>query len=92
MFIPKVKSAAIEKIYAAINEAFPEHLARCRAVLRQKSVSATGEGIRETAHEVKGFIEELGGEASFWQDPSLPHGLWPREWQISKDPHRLWDV
>jgi acetylornithine deacetylase/succinyl-diaminopimelate desuccinylase-like protein len=62
----------MEKIYAAIDKAFPEHLERCRAFLRQKSISATGEGIRETAEWVRSFIEGLGGKASFWGNPSFP--------------------
>jgi len=60
------------KVHAAIDEAFPEHLERCRAFLRQKSISATGEGIGETAQIVKSFIEEIGGEVMFWGDPSAP--------------------
>ncbi len=62
----------LEKIYAAIHEAFPEHLERCRSFLRQKSISATGEGIRETAEMVKSFIEELGGTVSLWGNSSSP--------------------
>jgi acetylornithine deacetylase/succinyl-diaminopimelate desuccinylase-like protein len=62
----------MKKIHGAIEEAFPEHLDICRAFLRQKSVSVTGEGIRETADLVKGFIQELGGEASLQGDPSFP--------------------
>lgn len=60
------------QIHRAIKEAFPEHLERCRAFLRQRSISATGEGILETAEMVKGFIEEIGGEASFEGNPSFP--------------------
>jgi acetylornithine deacetylase/succinyl-diaminopimelate desuccinylase-like protein len=62
----------LHKVYTAIDEAFPEHLERCRAFLRQKSISATGEGIKETAERVKSFIEEIGGEVGFWGDPSAP--------------------
>jgi acetylornithine deacetylase/succinyl-diaminopimelate desuccinylase-like protein len=62
----------LHKVYTAIDEAFPEHLDRCRAFLRQKSISATGEGIKETAERVKSFIEEIGGEVGFWGDPSAP--------------------
>jgi len=62
----------LEKNYTAIDEAFPEHLERCRAFLRQKSVSATGEGIRETAEWVRSFIEEIGGEVSLWGNPFSP--------------------
>jgi len=62
----------LHKVHEAIDEAFPEHLDRCRAFLRQKSISATGEGIRETAQMVKSFIAEIGGEVTCWGDPSAP--------------------
>lgn len=52
----------LQKVHAAIDESFSEHLERCRAFLRQKSISATGEGIQETAQIVKSFIEEIGGD------------------------------
>jgi acetylornithine deacetylase/succinyl-diaminopimelate desuccinylase-like protein len=68
----KMNEHTLQKIHAAIDEAFPEHLERCRAFLRQKSISATGEGIRETAQMVKSFIEEIGGEVTLWGDPSAP--------------------
>jgi acetylornithine deacetylase/succinyl-diaminopimelate desuccinylase-like protein len=69
---PKMNEHTLHKVYTAIDEAFPEHLERCRAFLRQKSISATGEGIKETAERVKSFIEEIGGEVGFWGDPSAP--------------------
>ena len=72
MQMAKAKQIPLEKIHNAIDEAFPEHLKRCRNFLRQKSVSATGEGIRETAEWLKDFIESLGGEASFWGNSSFP--------------------
>jgi acetylornithine deacetylase/succinyl-diaminopimelate desuccinylase-like protein len=64
--------AEIERIHAAIDMAFPEHLERCRTFLRQKSISTTGEGIVETAQWVCSFIEEIGGEATLWGNPSFP--------------------
>jgi acetylornithine deacetylase/succinyl-diaminopimelate desuccinylase-like protein len=72
LFISKQKRATLEKIYVTIDRVFPEHLETCRAFLRQKSVSATGEGIRETAEWVRRFIQQLGGEATFWGNPSFP--------------------
>jgi acetylornithine deacetylase/succinyl-diaminopimelate desuccinylase-like protein len=72
MLMAKAKPSALERIHGAIDEVFPEHLERCRTFLRQKSVSVTGEGIRETAAWLKDFIEALGGEASFWGNPSFP--------------------
>jgi acetylornithine deacetylase/succinyl-diaminopimelate desuccinylase-like protein len=68
----KAASSRLEKIYTAIDDRFPEHLEQCRAFLRQKSVSATGEGIRETAQWVGSFIQEVGGEVTFWGNPSFP--------------------
>ena len=72
MFMPKPNKTPLEQVYGAIDRAFPDHLEKCRAFLRQKSVSATGEGIRETAEWVRGSIEVLGGEATFWGDPAFP--------------------
>ncbi|MCX8119084.1 MAG: M20/M25/M40 family metallo-hydrolase [Desulfobacterota bacterium] len=65
-------SALIRRIHDHIDENFTEHLERCRAFLRQKSVSATGEGIRETARIVREFIREIGGEAEFHGDEDFP--------------------
>jgi acetylornithine deacetylase/succinyl-diaminopimelate desuccinylase-like protein len=62
----------LQKVHAAIDEVFPAHLERCRAFLRQKSISATGEGIVETAQMVKSFIEEIGGTVVLWGKPSSP--------------------
>ncbi|UCG63458.1 MAG: M20/M25/M40 family metallo-hydrolase [Deltaproteobacteria bacterium] len=72
MYRETIPAPRVEKIYAAINRGFPEHLEQCRAFLRQKSISATGEGIRETAEWVRHSIEELGGEVDFWGNPSFP--------------------
>jgi hypothetical protein len=53
-------------INRAIDDNFPEHLERCQAFLRQKSLSVAGEGIRETAEMVRSYIEAIGGSAQFW--------------------------
>ncbi len=66
------KKYAIEKIHAAIDDAFPSHLERCRDFLRQKSVSVTGEGIIETAQIITGFILEIGGTVEHYGDPAYP--------------------
>ncbi len=68
----KLALDSLKKIHKAIDEAFPCHLERCRAFLRQKSISATGEGIREIAEWVRSFIEELGGRVLLWGNPSFP--------------------
>jgi len=62
----------LQKIYDHIDHHFSAHLERCRAFLRQKSISATGEGIKETAQIVKGFIEELGGTVQNSGDENFP--------------------
>jgi hypothetical protein len=53
----RTTSRSLKKVYSAIDSRFPEHLEQYRAFLRQKSISATGEGIRETAEWVKCFID-----------------------------------
>lgn len=70
------KGESIRKIHDAIDEHFPDHLERRREFLRQKSVSATGEGIKETARIVRDFILEFGGAAEYRGEGSFPivHG------------------
>lgn len=63
---------AIKKIHEAIEDAFPEHIEQCRTFLRQRSISATGEGIIETAEMIRKYIETIGGTVSFEGDPSFP--------------------
>jgi len=68
-----MKSAeANRRVHDRIDEDFSEHFERCREFLRQKSISATGEGIKETAQVVKGFIEEIGGTAQYGGDSNFP--------------------
>jgi acetylornithine deacetylase/succinyl-diaminopimelate desuccinylase-like protein len=62
----------LQKVHAAIDQAFPAHVERCRAFLRQKSISATREGIEETARMIKSFVEEIGGKTVLWGNPSFP--------------------
>ena len=62
----------LAKIHSRIDEQFSEHVERCRAFLRQPSVSATGEGVVETAAMVRGFIEEIGGTVTLCGAPSHP--------------------
>lgn len=66
------KTQIVEKIHQHIDANFDDHLARCRAFLRQPSVSATGEGILETAAMVKGFMEECGGTVQYGGPASHP--------------------
>ena len=73
---PPAPSPALEKVRSHIHAHFPEHLERCRAFLRQPSVSSTGQGITRTAALVQGFIEGLGGEVQLRGAASHPiiHG------------------
>ena len=68
----KIISASLEKIHSAIDQDFDQHLAKCRAFLKLKSVSVTGEGIRETAEEIKETLTRLGAEVYLWGNPSFP--------------------
>jgi acetylornithine deacetylase/succinyl-diaminopimelate desuccinylase-like protein len=62
----------IKKVHEKIDEDFPVHLERCREFLRQKSISATGEGTRETAEIVRNLISEIGGSARYCGDENFP--------------------
>jgi acetylornithine deacetylase/succinyl-diaminopimelate desuccinylase-like protein len=68
----KIKSAPLEKVHAAIDQNFDRHLEKCRAFLKLKSVSVSGEGIRETAERIKDILNDLGAEVSLWGNPSFP--------------------
>ena len=59
------------RIHSAIDEDFPVHLEQCRNFLKQKSISATAEGIRETADMVGTFIRKAGDTADFWGNASV---------------------
>jgi acetylornithine deacetylase/succinyl-diaminopimelate desuccinylase-like protein len=61
-----------KRVHAHIDEEFPAHLQRCREFLRQKSISATGEGIKETAGIIKDFIREIGGSARYCGEENFP--------------------
>ncbi len=62
----------IRDAHRAIDRSFPEHLESCRAFLRQPSISATGEGIQETARLVGSRIEALGGRVELAGTPEFP--------------------
>jgi acetylornithine deacetylase/succinyl-diaminopimelate desuccinylase-like protein len=68
----ELKSASLEKVHTAIDQNFDQHLAKCRAFLELKSVSATGEGIRETAERIKVILTDLGADVSLWGNPAFP--------------------
>jgi acetylornithine deacetylase/succinyl-diaminopimelate desuccinylase-like protein len=68
----RIKSASLENVHTAIDRDFDRHLAKCRSFLRFKSVSATGEGIRDTAERIKEILTNLGADVSLWGNPSFP--------------------
>jgi acetylornithine deacetylase/succinyl-diaminopimelate desuccinylase-like protein len=62
----------VKKIHGHIDENFSDHLNRCREFLRQKSISATGEGIKETARIIGDFIAEIGGKTRYCGEEDFP--------------------
>jgi acetylornithine deacetylase/succinyl-diaminopimelate desuccinylase-like protein len=53
---------SLERVHEAIESQFPSHLEAIREFLRTPSISADGTGIAETAEQVRGFIQEVGGK------------------------------
>ncbi|MFQ5950714.1 MAG: M20/M25/M40 family metallo-hydrolase [Candidatus Geothermarchaeales archaeon] len=52
----------ISTILHSVDDHFDGHLDRIREFVRQPSISASGEGIQETAELCRTFVEGLGGE------------------------------
>jgi acetylornithine deacetylase/succinyl-diaminopimelate desuccinylase-like protein len=65
-------SHSIAKIHNHIDENFSSHLEKVRDFLRQKSISATGEGIVETAEMVADYIREIGGNVQYRGPKDFP--------------------
>jgi acetylornithine deacetylase/succinyl-diaminopimelate desuccinylase-like protein len=63
---------ALQTIHRRIDKMFPDHLERCRDFLRQKSISATGEGLLATAEMAKAHLEEIGAETWFYGQDKSP--------------------
>ncbi|MBI4024182.1 MAG: M20/M25/M40 family metallo-hydrolase [Verrucomicrobia bacterium] len=59
-------------IYTHIDQHWDEHLQRVKEFVRVPSISATGEGIAQTAENVAAFIREAGGKAEI-----VPTKGWP---------------
>jgi acetylornithine deacetylase/succinyl-diaminopimelate desuccinylase-like protein len=66
------KVEIVKKIHEDIDKNFPAHLERCREFLRQKSISATGEGIKEAAQIVSDFITEISGTTNHCGEEDFP--------------------
>ncbi|MHA2291975.1 MAG: M20/M25/M40 family metallo-hydrolase [Candidatus Hodarchaeales archaeon] len=49
-----------EKIYQQIDQDIEEHIQNFQEFVRQPSISQTGEGVRDCAELLKGYLEELG--------------------------------
>jgi acetylornithine deacetylase/succinyl-diaminopimelate desuccinylase-like protein len=61
-----------EDVRPVVERRFNDYLERIRELCRLPSVSATGEGIRETAGAVATLIEESGGTAELVETPGHP--------------------
>jgi acetylornithine deacetylase/succinyl-diaminopimelate desuccinylase-like protein len=59
-------------VRARVAERFPADLERIREYLRQPSVSATGQGIRETAAATGAWIQGAGGSFELVETPGHP--------------------
>jgi acetylornithine deacetylase/succinyl-diaminopimelate desuccinylase-like protein len=55
----------LQAVYRQIDQMFPNHLEKCCAFLRQKSISATGEGLLETAEMIRARLDEIGAATWF---------------------------
>ncbi|MEA4846114.1 MAG: M20/M25/M40 family metallo-hydrolase [Clostridiaceae bacterium] len=67
-----METKEIKAVLDYLEDNFEKDLLAIRKFLRMKSISATGEGIRETADAVKEMIEETGGRAELIETPGNP--------------------
>jgi len=67
-----VKELVDSPVASVVEERFPVYLERIRDLCRMPSVSATGEGIRETADAVAGLIEGAGGSVHLVETDGHP--------------------
>lgn len=67
-----VKGPAPAAVYRALESRFPQALASVRTLLRQPSVSATGEGVRECAEMVRRMMAEIGCKTRTWRKRGHP--------------------
>jgi acetylornithine deacetylase/succinyl-diaminopimelate desuccinylase-like protein len=63
---------APDEVQRAIARRFPDHLEKTRTFLRQPSVSATGQGVRECAEMVREMMADLGCKTRTWGDTGHP--------------------
>ncbi|HKW43566.1 MAG TPA: M20/M25/M40 family metallo-hydrolase, partial [Thermoplasmata archaeon] len=67
-----MKGVAPPRVYRALESRFPEALAMARTLLRQPSVSATGEGVAECAEMVRAMMAEIGCKTRLWTKGGHP--------------------
>lgn len=67
-----MRRAAPTEVYRALDSRFPQALGSARALLRQPSVSATGEGIAECAEMVRRMMAEIGCKTRTWRKGGHP--------------------
>jgi acetylornithine deacetylase/succinyl-diaminopimelate desuccinylase-like protein len=65
-------STVLTRVRERVDQRFPADLERIRAYLRTPSVSATGEGIRETAARTVTWVEDAGGRAELVETGGHP--------------------
>lgn len=61
-----MKGHAPESVYRALDARFPQALASAQRLLRQPSVSATGEGVRDCAEMVRRMMADIGCKTRTW--------------------------
>lgn len=71
-FAARMKGLAPASVYRALDTRFPEAVEYARTLLRQPSVSATGEGIAECAEMVRGMMADLGCKTRMWSKGGHP--------------------
>ncbi|TLZ67768.1 MAG: M20/M25/M40 family metallo-hydrolase [Methanobacteriota archaeon] len=59
-------------VYRALESRFPQALESARALLRQPSVSATGEGVADCAEMVRHMMTEIGCKTRTWKKGGHP--------------------
>ena len=73
-------SVELERIYKHIDEHLDEHVATLQEFVRQKSISHTGEGIRECARLVERYFKDLGCQETRIEEPGIT------KWGLEGDP------
>src|SRR5436853_1581828 len=71
-FSREMKDAVPPAVQRALRARFPEALDSARRLLRQPSVSATGEGVAECAEMVRQMMAEIGCKTRMWKKGGHP--------------------